>query len=128
MQTSHMKTYAILGALIFGAYYFSANFGIFCSTPGIAVSRNMHAKKAAHMLFTGLPISARDASEYGLVSSVVPAEQLDAEVDKICSAIKHKSRSVIQIGKKFFYEQQTMNIEDAYKFGGQVNCILIIYR
>ncbi|XP_058464681.1 enoyl-CoA hydratase domain-containing protein 3, mitochondrial [Malaya genurostris] len=97
-----------------------ASFGIFCSTPGIAVARAIPRMKASYMLFTGLPIQARDALEAGLVSRVVPVEQLDGEVEAVCNAIKSKSRSVIALGKNFFYEQLTMDIRSAYKKGSQV--------
>lgn len=72
------------------------------------------------MLFTGLPITAQEAYVAGLVSRVVPVDQLDAEVDHVCSAVKSKSRAVIKLGKRFFYEQVSMNIQVAYKFGEQV--------
>jgi len=55
---------------------FSANFGIFCSTPGIAVGRAVPRKVAARMLFTGLPLTAHEALEAGLVSKVVTQESL----------------------------------------------------
>jgi len=97
-----------------------ANFGIFCSTPGIQVVRNIPKKKAAYMLFTGLPLSAQDALTAGLVSSCVPVDQLDAETEKICEAIKNKSRVVVELGKKFYYEQISMDINVAYKYGEQV--------
>lgn len=74
----------------------------------------------ARMLFTGLPITAHEALSSGLVSSVVPSDQLDAEVLKYCDAIKSKSRPVIELGKKFFYQQLLMNIEKAYEVGGRV--------
>lgn len=69
------------------------------------------------MLLTGFPISAAEALECGLVSSVVPAEQLDAEVDRVCDSIKSKSRAVVERGKHFFYQQVAMNIKTAYKYG-----------
>ncbi|KAL5276613.1 ECHDC3 family protein [Megaselia abdita] len=91
-----------------------ANFGIFCSSPGVAIGRVMPRMKSSYMLFTGLPINANEAYTSGLVTSVVPSEQLDAEVNKICDAIKHKSRAVIKHGKEFYYKQLSMNIKDAY--------------
>ncbi|XP_058832447.1 enoyl-CoA hydratase domain-containing protein 3, mitochondrial [Topomyia yanbarensis] len=97
-----------------------ASFGIFCSTPGIAVARAVPRMTASYMLFTGMPIQAQEALEAGLVSRVVPVEQLDAEIDTICNAIKSKSRCVIALGKKFFYEQLTMDIGTAYRKGAQV--------
>jgi enoyl-CoA hydratase/carnithine racemase len=72
------------------------------------------------MLLTGLPITAQEALATGLVSRVVAADQLDQEVEKICGAIKSKSRSVIQLGKKFFYEQLALDIKTAYERGENV--------
>jgi len=96
-----------------------ANFGIFCSTPGIAVARVVPRMKASYMLLTGLPISAQDALASGLVTDVVPANQLDQRVEEICDAIKHKSRPVIELGKRFFYAQLNMDVATAYSLGGQ---------
>lgn len=97
-----------------------ANFGIFCSTPGIAVSRSVSQKKALYMLFTGFPISANEALSSGLVSAVVPTtDDLDIATLRICDGIKSKSRSVVQRGKQFFHEQIQMNIKSAYKYGEQ---------
>lgn len=97
-----------------------ASFGIFCSTPGIAVARAVPRMKASYMLFTGLPINAHEAVQAGLVSKVVPSEQLDREIEIVCDAIKSKSRSVIALGKKFYYEQISMDINSAYREGEQV--------
>lgn len=72
-----------------------------------------------YMLLTGLPITAAEALECGLVTSVVPVDQLDVEVRRITDAIKLKSRAVIERGKRFFYEQIAMNIKTAYAFGEQ---------
>ncbi len=72
------------------------------------------------MLFTGLPLSAQEALTAGLVSKCVPIDELDAEMEKICNAIKTKSRVVVELGKKFYYEQQSMDINVAYKYGEQV--------
>lgn len=97
-----------------------ANFGIFCSTPGIAVSRTVNRMKASQMLLTGLPVNSQEALISGLVSSVVPVEELEKEVEKMTGAISSKSRSVIELGKRFFYEQLSMDISTAYKHGGDV--------
>lgn len=69
------------------------------------------------MLLTGLPISSEEALQVGLVSSVVSSEQLDAELLKICDAIKSKSRSVVSFGKKFYYKQLGMDMNSAYVAG-----------
>ncbi|XP_034834975.1 enoyl-CoA hydratase domain-containing protein 3, mitochondrial [Maniola hyperantus] len=97
-----------------------ANFGIFCSTPGIAVGRSVPKSKAMYMLLTGEPISATEAYESGLVTKVVSADKLDDEVDKIIDQIKSKSRSVITLGKEFFYNQMDLSVLEAYKLGEDI--------
>ncbi len=94
-----------------------ANVGIFCSTPGIALVRTIPKMKTSYMLFTGLPIKADEALRVGLVSAVVPSNKMDEEVTRICEAIKFKSRDVVNLGKKFFYEQISMNLDEAYEAG-----------
>ncbi|XP_026321313.1 enoyl-CoA hydratase domain-containing protein 3, mitochondrial-like isoform X3 [Hyposmocoma kahamanoa] len=97
-----------------------ANFGIFCSTPGIAVGRSVPKSQAMYMLLTGEPLTAQQAYESGLVTKVVPANQLDEEVNKIVEKIKLKSRSVIGLGKQFYYKQIELGIFDAYKLGEEI--------
>ncbi|CAG9824179.1 unnamed protein product [Phaedon cochleariae] len=94
-----------------------SNFGIFCSTPGVPMARKVLRSTSLNMLLTGLPISASEAKSSGLVTTVCLAEDLDMEVNKTCEAIKSKSRSVIELGKKFFYEQIDMDIKKAYYLG-----------
>ncbi|KAH8402134.1 hypothetical protein KR009_009996 [Drosophila setifemur] len=91
-----------------------AGVGVFCSTPGVAIARIMSRPKSAYMLMTGLPISGDDAYIAGLVTKAVPAEELDKEINEITSAIKAKSRSVISLGKEFYYKQLAMTQSDAY--------------
>ncbi|XP_045775253.1 enoyl-CoA hydratase domain-containing protein 3, mitochondrial [Maniola jurtina] len=97
-----------------------ANFGIFCSTPGIAVGRSVPKSRAMYMLLTGEPISATEAYESGLVTKVVSADKLDDEVNKIIEQIKSKSRSVITLGKEFFYKQMNLSVLEAYKLGEEI--------
>ncbi|KAI4456401.1 enoyl-coa hydratase/isomerase [Holotrichia oblita] len=97
-----------------------ANFGIFCSTPGIPIARSVKKMTALRMLFTGLPITAQEAKECGLVSLVCAKEDLDAELLKITSAIIQKSRSVIELGKRFYYKQIRYDIGEAYSLGSTV--------
>ncbi|XP_016839534.1 enoyl-CoA hydratase domain-containing protein 3, mitochondrial isoform X2 [Nasonia vitripennis] len=97
-----------------------ANFGIFCSTPGIPLIRNVPRKVAAHMLFTGLPISAQEAYLAGLVSKVVPTDMLEEEVKKITDAINEKSRSVVRLGKRFIREQVEVDADTAYSLGTEI--------
>lgn len=72
------------------------------------------------MLLTGLPIKADEALRVGLVSSVVLSEELDSETERIVNAIKSKSRDVVKLGKKFFYEQLPMDLNSAYVAGAKV--------
>ncbi|XP_014210633.1 enoyl-CoA hydratase domain-containing protein 3, mitochondrial [Copidosoma floridanum] len=97
-----------------------ANFGIFCSTPGIPLVRNVPKKVAAHMLFTGLPISAHEAHQAGLVSKLVSTDSLEREVDKITNAISEKSRSVLRLGKRFVKEQLEVDTDTAYSLGTEI--------
>ncbi|XP_032518848.2 enoyl-CoA hydratase domain-containing protein 3, mitochondrial isoform X1 [Danaus plexippus] len=97
-----------------------ANFGIFCSTPGIAIGRSVPKSRAMYMLLTGEPLSAQEAYESGLVTKVVPAEKLDSEVNETVEQIKRKSRSVISLGKEFFYKQIGLNVIDAYRLGEEI--------
>ncbi|CAK1555641.1 unnamed protein product [Leptosia nina] len=97
-----------------------ANFGVFCSTPGIAIGRSMPKSRAMFMLLTGEPITAQEAYESGLVTKVVAEENLDSEVNNIIEKIKLKSRSVIAIGKEFYYKQIDMSLLDAYRLGEDI--------
>ncbi|KRT81803.1 hypothetical protein AMK59_5552 [Oryctes borbonicus] len=94
-----------------------AQFGIFCSTPGIPIARSVQKMTALKMLFTGLPITAQEAKESGLVSIVCRKEAINEELKKITTAIIAKSRSVIELGKHFYYRQIQHGIKDAYRLG-----------
>ncbi|GFS94119.1 enoyl-CoA hydratase domain-containing protein 3, mitochondrial [Nephila pilipes] len=97
-----------------------ASVGLFCSTPGVAVSRNVPLKIASYMLFTGNNLSAKDAVQYGLISRVVEEQDLEVEVEKVIHSILSKSRSILALGKKFFYNQLDKKIEEAYSIGSDV--------
>lgn len=73
--------------------------------------------KSSYMLLTGLPISSDEALRVGLVSSVVPGEELDSELLKVTDAIKSKSRAVVSFGKRFYYQQLGMDMNAAYAAG-----------
>jgi enoyl-CoA hydratase/carnithine racemase len=88
--------------------------GFFCSTPGVAVGRNLQRKHAMEMLLTGEPISAQRALEWGLVNRVVPADQLDAEVEKLAATIAAKPPATVAAGKRAFYQQMDLGLEQAY--------------
>lgn len=108
-----------MNSIAYLALPYSASFGIFCSTPGIAVARVMSRPKAAYMLITGLPITAQEAYIAGLVTKVVPEEDIDKEIAEITDVIKAKSRAVITLGKEFYYKQLDMSLEEAYQKGAQ---------
>jgi enoyl-CoA hydratase/carnithine racemase len=95
------------------------NVGLFCSTPGVALSRNLGRKEAFEMLVTGDFIDAATAQARGLVNRVVPPDQLDAEVDRLAAAIVAKPRSAIALGKDLFYRQLEAGTEAAYQMAGQ---------
>jgi enoyl-CoA hydratase/carnithine racemase len=94
------------------------NLGLFCSTPSVALSRNVPRKKAFEMLVTGEFISADEALAMGLVNRVVPQQQLDFAVDELAASICQKSQQAITMGKALFYKQLEMGIEAAYQLAG----------
>ncbi|XP_077328961.1 enoyl-CoA hydratase domain-containing protein 3, mitochondrial [Lithobates pipiens] len=96
------------------------NVGLFCSTPAVALGRAVPRKVALEMLFTGEPISAYDALMHGLVSKVVPEENLETETMRIASKICEASRSVVALGKATFYKQISQSLEEAYELTSQV--------
>ena len=91
------------------------NYGVFCSTPGVPLSRNIPRKLAMEMLLTGDPIDAATALARGLVNRVVPAKELDAELQRLAQSIITKSAAVIAAGKKVFYEQAEKAMDQAYR-------------
>src|SRR5690606_32862647 len=94
--------------------------GFFCSTPGVAVGRNLLRKHAMEMLLTGEAIDARKALEWGLVNAVVPPEALDAEVLKLASRIADKPPGTVAAGKRAFYRQMDLGVEKAYELASTV--------
>src|SRR5437762_1151553 len=88
--------------------------GIFCTTPGVGVARNLGRKRALEMLFTGDLIDAKTALAWGLVNRVAPLAELDAEVDRLARKIVAHSSAVVSLGKRFFYEQVEKGLADAY--------------
>ena len=96
------------------------NFGLFCATPGVAVSRNVSRKRALEMLMTGEFIDAATALEWGLINRVAPPDRLDDAVRELASLLLSKPSAVLAAGKNFFYRQIDMDIEPAYKLASQV--------
>lgn len=95
------------------------NYGLFCSTPSVGLSRNVSRKQAMEMLLTGEFIDAETARERGLVNRVAPADQLDAEIGKLTASILAKPAVAIAMGKQLFYKQLEMGIGAAYQLAGQ---------
>ena len=98
------------------------NIGLFCSTPMVAVSRSVSRKKTMKMLLTGDPITAQHAKEIGLINDHFKNSNLEEEVLKLAETIVSKSNKVIKIGKKAFYKQLEMPLEEAYKYTSKVMC------
>jgi len=95
------------------------NLGLFCSAPGVALSRNILRKPAFEMLVTGEFISAEEAKIRGLINRVAEPEQLDAEVKKLVASIITKPRVAVAMGKELFYRQIELGISEAYEAAGQ---------
>lgn len=88
--------------------------GFFCSTPGVALGRNVSRKRAMEMLLTGDLLDARKALDWGLVNRVVPAERLEQETQKLARQIAEKPPATVAAGKRAFYEQMELGAAKAY--------------
>ena len=95
------------------------NLGLFCSAPGVALSRNILRKAAFEMLVTGEFITAEKAKELGLINRVAEPEKLDSEVEELVAAIVAKPRVAVAMGKEFFYKQAELGIAAAYEAASQ---------
>jgi enoyl-CoA hydratase/carnithine racemase len=96
------------------------NIGLFCSTPMVALSRNVGKKAAMEMLLTGDMISAERARELGLVNRVVPAGELRSATAALAEQIAAKSAFTVAIGKEAFYRQAELDLAEAYRFTSEV--------
>ncbi|MDA0775768.1 MAG: enoyl-CoA hydratase-related protein, partial [Proteobacteria bacterium] len=96
------------------------NIGLFCSTPMVALSRNVHKKNAMEMLLTGDMISAHKAKEIGLINNYVEVEELESTVMQLAQKIASKPSLTIATGKKAFYEQVDMTLSKAYEYTSEV--------
>lgn len=94
--------------------------GLFCTTPGVAVSRSIMPKKAMEMLLTGMPISAKEAVEFGLINRIVAPEKLEEEVMALARRIGRASSRTLAVGKPAFYRQLDMDRPSAYKMAQMV--------
>jgi len=96
------------------------NIGLFCSTPMVALSRNIGRKQAFEMLSTGSFIDSARAVELGLINRAVSLEDLEAETMALAQTVAGKLGSAVKIGKQAFYEQIQMPLEAAYVYTGEV--------
>ncbi|KZK82237.1 putative enoyl-CoA hydratase echA8 [Pseudovibrio sp. Ad13] len=96
------------------------NIGLFCSTPMVALTRNIGRKQAMEMLLTGESIDASTAKEYGLINRVVQADYLEVVVQKYAEVIASKSALTVKTGKEAFYKQADMPLAEAYAYTSQV--------
>lgn len=96
------------------------NIGLFCSTPMVALTRNIHRKQAMEMLLTGETIEAGDAKDYGLINRIVPEDYLDQVVTKYANTIASKSMMTVKTGKQAFYAQADMSLREAYDHTARV--------
>ena len=94
--------------------------GLFCSTPMVALSRNVSRKHAMEMLLTGELVDAETAVRFGLVNRAVPAAALDAEVDALAAEIAAKSSHILALGKEAFYRQLELDLDAAYDYTSEV--------
>jgi len=94
--------------------------GFFCSTPGVAVGRNLQRKHAMEMLLTGDPIDAQRAMAWGLVNKVVPAAELDATTWELAKKIAEKPPATVAAGKRGFYQQMDLGLAKAYELASHV--------
>jgi enoyl-CoA hydratase/carnithine racemase len=94
--------------------------GFFCSTPGVAVGRNLLRKRAMEMLLTGEVIDARQALEWGLVNRVVPAAELEAATLELARQIAEKPPANVAAGKRAFYQQMDLGVAQAYDLASTV--------
>ena len=95
------------------------NLGLFCSTPGVPLSRNVSRKRAFEMLVTGDFIDAREALSRGLVNRVVEPAELDAETERLVASIVAKPRVAVAMGKELFYRQAELGLASAYQAAGE---------
>ncbi|WP_282151178.1 enoyl-CoA hydratase [Ruegeria atlantica] len=104
------------------------NIGLFCSTPMVALSRNIPRKQAFEMLTTGKFISAESAAELGLINRAVPEMLLEHETMALAEQLADKLGSAVKVGKQAYYKQLDMPIEQAYAYTGEVMAQNMMHR
>ena len=106
---THNATFAVSGI----------NVGLFCSTPSVALSRNMNRKRAMQLLMTGDFIDAATAADWGLINSAVGVDELSPSVFALAEKIKAKSEVAVRTGKELYYKQLECGVASAYELAGQ---------
>ena len=96
------------------------NIGLFCSTPMVALTRNIGRKAAFELLTTGQFVDSARATELGLINRAVPQDALEAETRALARTIAAKLNAAVRIGKRAFYEQAQMDLAEAYAHTGRV--------
>jgi len=104
------------------------NIGLFCSTPMVALTRNIPRKQAFEMLTTGNFIDAARAEALGLVNRVVPPDALEAETRALAAQVAGKLGAAVRIGKRAFYDQAQMGLAEAYDHAGRVMVENMLWR
>jgi len=104
------------------------NIGLFCSTPMVALSRNIPRKQAFEMLTTGEFIDTDRALELGLINRAVPQDELDEATNQLAETVASKLGAAVRIGKRAFYDQLEMGLDQAYAHTGQVMVENMLYR
>jgi enoyl-CoA hydratase/carnithine racemase len=104
------------------------NIGLFCSTPMVALSRNVPRKRAMEMLLTGEMVSAPVAAQWALINEAVDHDGLDETVERYAQAVASKSPHVLKIGKRAFYEQLDQSLDEAYRHTAQVMTENMLHR
>jgi enoyl-CoA hydratase/carnithine racemase len=104
------------------------NIGLFCSTPMVALSRNIPRKKAFEMLTTGEFMTSEEALHFGLINKAVPHDDLETVTRTLAETVAAKLSAAVKIGKSAFYEQITMDLDAAYAFTGGVMAENMLWR
>lgn len=104
------------------------NIGLFCATPMVALTRNIPAKNAFEMLATGRFADAEEARQMGLVNRVVPGDDLGPATLDLAQTVASKLGAAVRIGKRAFYEQAGMTLDEAYAYTGQVMVENMLWR
>ncbi len=104
------------------------NIGLFCSTPMVALTRNVPRKQAFEMLTTGQFIPATRAEAIGLINRVVPQDALEEETAALASMVAEKLGAAVKIGKQSFYNQIEMSLPEAYDYTGNLMVENMLYR